>query len=157
MFACLPAEEKGYIRTSGTRTGQQGCVNSGRRRDVRHKDRALYGRNILANFIALSNHSKGRKRLATQAAEPCGNRLFGTCLNKYVSGSVLAQNDFMPQGFASFTSPPPQQKNAPPRCGFAFFCCGGGGGIRTPVGLHPNGFQDRLVMTTSIRLRMRQL
>gem|GEM_PF-5560994 len=27
---------------------------------------------------------------------------------------------------------------------------GGSGGIRTPVGLHPNGFQDRLVMTTSI-------
>ena len=28
---------------------------------------------------------------------------------------------------------------------------GGSEGIRTPVGLHPNGFQDRLVMTTSIR------
>ena len=31
---------------------------------------------------------------------------------------------------------------------------GGGGGIRTPVGLHPNGFQDRLVMTASIRLHI---
>ena len=31
---------------------------------------------------------------------------------------------------------------------------GGSGGIRTPVGLHPNGFQDRLVMTTSIRFRI---
>ncbi len=31
---------------------------------------------------------------------------------------------------------------------------GGGGGIRTHVGLHPNGFQDRLVMTTSIPLRI---
>ena len=30
---------------------------------------------------------------------------------------------------------------------------GGSGGIRTPVGLHPNGFQDRLVMTASIRFR----
>ena len=30
---------------------------------------------------------------------------------------------------------------------------GGGRGIRTPVGLLPNGFQDRLVMTTSICLR----
>ena len=28
---------------------------------------------------------------------------------------------------------------------------GGSGGIRTPVGFHPNGFQDRLVMTASIR------
>ena len=27
-----------YIRTSGTRTGQRGFVNSGRRRDVRHND-----------------------------------------------------------------------------------------------------------------------
>ena len=33
------------------------------------------------------------------------------------------------------------------------FFAGGGGGIRTPVGLHPNGFQDRLVMTASIHLR----
>ena len=31
---------------------------------------------------------------------------------------------------------------------------GGERGIRTPVGLHPNGFQDRLVMTASISLRM---
>ncbi len=34
------------------------------------------------------------------------------------------------------------------------FCFGGGEGIRTLVGLHPNGFQDRLVMTTSIPLRI---
>ena len=32
---------------------------------------------------------------------------------------------------------------------------GGDGGIRTHVGLHPNGFQDRLVMTTSIHLRIK--
>ena len=31
---------------------------------------------------------------------------------------------------------------------------GGEEGIRTLVGLPPNGFQDRLVMTTSIPLRM---
>ena len=31
---------------------------------------------------------------------------------------------------------------------------GGSGGIRTPVGLHPNGFQDRLVMTASIRFQV---
>ena len=29
---------------------------------------------------------------------------------------------------------------------------GAGRGIRTPVGFHPNGFQDRLVMTASIFL-----
>ena len=33
---------------------------------------------------------------------------------------------------------------------------GGGRGIRTPVGLHPNGFQDRLVVTASIFLRTNQ-
>ncbi len=32
------------------------------------------------------------------------------------------------------------------------FLFGAGGGIRTPVGFHPNGFQDRLVMTASIHL-----
>ena len=31
---------------------------------------------------------------------------------------------------------------------------GGGSGIRTHVGVSPNGFQDRLVMTTSISLRV---
>ena len=31
---------------------------------------------------------------------------------------------------------------------------GGGRGIRTPVGLHPNGFQDRPVMTASVSLRI---
>ena len=31
---------------------------------------------------------------------------------------------------------------------------GGGRGIRTPGGFHPNGFQDRLVMTASIFLRV---
>ena len=35
------------------------------------------------------------------------------------------------------------------------FCFGGGRGIRTPVGLPPNGFQDRLVMTASICLRVK--
>ena len=32
---------------------------------------------------------------------------------------------------------------------------GGSGGIRTPVGLHPNGFQDRLVVTASIHFRIK--
>ncbi len=32
---------------------------------------------------------------------------------------------------------------------------GGEKGIRTLVGLPPNGFQDRLVMTTSISLRIK--
>ena len=32
---------------------------------------------------------------------------------------------------------------------------GGGCGIRTHVGVNPNGFQDRLVMTASITLRMK--
>ena len=30
---------------------------------------------------------------------------------------------------------------------------GGGGGIRTHVGFHPNGFQDRPVMTASVPLQ----
>ena len=34
------------------------------------------------------------------------------------------------------------------------FLYGGGSGIRTHVGGSPNGFQDRLVMTTSISLRI---
>ncbi len=37
------------------------------------------------------------------------------------------------------------------------FCFGGGSGIRTHVGVSPNGFQDRLVMTASISLRVTAL
>ena len=35
-----------------------------------------------------------------------------------------------------------------------YFSTGGEGGIRTHAGFHPNGFQDRLVMTTSIPLHI---
>ena len=35
------------------------------------------------------------------------------------------------------------------------FIFGGEEGIRTLVGFPPNGFQDRLVMTTSIPLRIK--
>ena len=35
--------------------------------------------------------------------------------------------------------------------------CGGGSGIRTHVGVNPNGFQDRLVMTASISLRVNNI
>ena len=100
---------------------------------------------------------KGESVLLRKPPNPAATYFWHIFKNKYVSGSVLAQNDFMPQGFALFLRLRHNKKNAPPRCGFAFFCCGGGEGIRTPVGLHPNGFQDRLVMTASIRLRMRQL
>lgn len=34
---------------------------------------------------------------------------------------------------------------------------GGGRGIRTPVGLHPNGFQDRPVMTASVSLHKKKI
>ncbi len=34
---------------------------------------------------------------------------------------------------------------------------GGEGGIRTHVGLHPNGFQDRPVMTASVPLHVKYL
>ena len=44
----------------------------------------------------------------------------------------------------------PTKKKRPFGCS-----CGAGRGIRTPVGFPPNGFQDRLVMTASIRLHIR--
>ena len=34
-----------------------------------------------------------------------------------------------------------------------YYQIGGGDGIRTHVGLHPNGFQDRPVMTASVPLQ----
>ena len=37
------------------------------------------------------------------------------------------------------------------------FSVGAEGGIRTHVGVNPNGFQDRLVMTTSIPLHFLML
>ena len=38
--------------------------------------------------------------------------------------------------------------------GFSWVPLGGGRGIRTPVPVKANGFQDHLVMTTSICLRI---
>ena len=38
---------------------------------------------------------------------------------------------------------------------FSYNKDGGSRGIRTPVGLRPNGFQDRLVMTASICFRIK--
>ena len=49
-------------------------------------------------------------------------------------------------------SNPPFSFRHEKRTPFGVLYRGGGRGIRTPVGLHPNGFQDRLVMTTSIAL-----
>ena len=45
-----------------------------------------------------------------------------------------------------------KKQTAPAKADAVYF--GGGCGIRTHVGLLPNGFQDRLVMTASITLRM---
>ena len=50
---------------------------------------------------------------------PAAICFWSTSLNTYVSGSVLAQNVFMPQGFALFLLLRHSKKNAPPRCGFA--------------------------------------
>ena len=51
-------------------------------------------------------------------------------------------------------SPSIQKENSLEPQGFKRVSLGGGRGIRTPVGFHPNGFQDRLVMTASIFLRV---
>ena len=45
------------------------------------------------------------------------------------------------------------QKTAPTYGWYGFFC-GGGSGIRTHAPFRTNGFQDRLVMTTSISLHI---
>ena len=46
------------------------------------------------------------------------------------------------------------RKSTNPLCRvFVQFPTGGSGGIRTPVGLHPNAFQARRVMTASLRFR----
>ena len=47
-----------------------------------------------------------------------------------------------------------QEKSRPNSDEFKRLLNGGGRGIRTPVGFHPNGFQDRLVMTASIFLHL---
>ena len=58
------------------------------------------------------------------------------------------------RGFSPLAFPKYKTKNLKQtQSSFKVFC-GGGRGIRTPVGLHPNGFQDRLVMTTSIALQL---
>ena len=66
-------------------------------------------------------------------------------------GKTVHRTVFFTRGLRipSITS---QKQTAPANADAAYF--GGGCGIRTHVGLLPNGFQDRLVMTASITLRM---
>ena len=111
--------------------------------------------NILTDFTPLSIRGEGRKRRALRAAEPRR-----THFRHFANLIIKAQNNHFKNVCVCGAVRIPCfaiTKKCTPLRGFAFFCYGGGEGIRTPVGLHPNGFQDRLVMTTSIRLRMRQL
>ena len=47
--------------------------------------------------------------------------------------------------------------DALPNCATPRYLNGGEGGIRTHVGLHPNGFQDRPVVTASVPLQFGDL
>ena len=87
-------------------------------------------RNILADFTPLSGRGKRRRRLAAQAAEPCGNVSFEHIFKQvYVGNLSLPEIALCRKGSSSFFSSASTKKCAPLR-GFAFFCCGGGGGIR---------------------------
>ena len=63
--------------------------------------------------------------------------------------TVFLTENSLPSRSNPFFNYKKTQQNIFVRC--VFF--GGGRGIRTPVGVNPNGFQDRLVVTASICLR----
>ncbi len=75
-------------------------------------------------------------------------------LNDIASNGKTATDDY-PNATGN-NSPIVQKENSLEPQGFKRVSLGGGRGIRTPVGFHPNGFQDRLVMTASIFLHFVQ-
>ena len=84
--------------------------------------------NILADFTPLSSRGKRRRRLAAQAAEPCGNVSFEHIFKQvYVGNSSLPEMNFCRKGSPSFSSSAIAKKTGFTRP----FCDGGGGGIRT--------------------------
>ena len=84
----------------------EGCsqVNRGPHKVPQQREDTLWG--IMAKASCYASRRTPRQ-----------HTFLGTSLNKYVPGSVLAQNDFMPQGFALFLRLRHSEKNAPP-CGF---------------------------------------
>ena len=126
-------------------------------RDVRHKGRSLHGQHF--DRFHPSFNLRGRAKASRLARRRTLRQYaFGAHLQTFMSPDLsLHKMSLCRKGSPSFSDSATAKKTRPHFVGSHFFCCGGGEGIRTPVGLHPNGFQDRLVMTTSIRLRMRQL
>ena len=86
-----------------------------RRRDVRHKDEAPNGHNILANFVPCISRRKRRKRLASQAAEPCGNMSFiHTFMLTYDGNLSLLEMNLCRKGSSLFSASAATKKCAPP-------------------------------------------
>ena len=70
--------------------------------------------NILANFTPLSSRGKRRRRLAAQAAEPCGNVSFEHIFKQvYVGNSSLPEMNFCRKGPPFFSSSASTKKCAP--------------------------------------------
>ena len=61
--------------------------------------------NILADFTPLSSRGKRRRRLAAQAAEPCGNVALAHIFKQvYVGNPSLPEMNFCRKGSPSFSS-----------------------------------------------------
>ena len=83
--------------------------------------------NILVDFTPLSSRGKRRRRLAAQAAEPCGNVALAHIFKQvYVGNPSLPEMNFCRKGSPSFSSSAIAKKTGFTRP----FCDGGGGGIR---------------------------
>lgn len=115
MFACLPAEEKGYVMTSGTRTGQRGCVNSGRRRDVRHNGTSTTLWMFLFAVRLLQTVRKGKIVLLRK---PPNLAACTMCLSFDNVKTELRINAFYGAVHIPCSASATAKKNAPPRCGF---------------------------------------
>ena len=85
------------------------------RRDVRHKDEAPNRHNILANSVPFVSRRKRRKRLASQATEPCGNMSFvHTFMLAYDGNLSLLEINLCRKGSSLFSASAATKKCAPP-------------------------------------------
>ena len=107
----------------------------------------LYDDKILIFYNTDDNHPTVIKRKNTEELI--------SQLNDIASNGKTATNDC--QNATGNDNPIVQKENSLEPQGFKRVSLGGGRGIRTPVPLRANGFQDRLVMTASIYLRIAQI
>ena len=106
---------------------------------------------IFSQFEILTNKSKNTQKGVFLLWRRARDSRLCDLPDKMSTGHFSPSDKLLMQ-FSPYSHPSPFSQKK--RCIIASHFFGGERGIRTPVGVNPNGFQDRLVVTTSIALHI---